>query len=240
MKNELCEDLYHAQLYAAYDDYSDEGSDEEDFTEEQDTLEKQGSAEEASKISDKSPIKKNIDGEPFEKKSGEASFLTGTSKALKDEDSENSSSEDTEEYSDAKIKVTDDPKNEGTPQHALVVKTVTVDEKALSEQDLYFTCALQHFQMKKPKEKLYLFSSAFRSGWFYISTSVGGHNDRAKLNNYLSRSPQHEPVTQEKLEEQYVTLRDTISTSVRVWLIKIKYPIQHFFRTITTIALLIT
>lgn len=195
-KNELCKDLYHAQLY-------EEGVDKS-LTEE-DPGEPPLKKARMTNVTVGSDISGMIEASVSQRRPS-----TGESVA-----EEATSSAGTAMDVDSEMKVTDDPTNSGLPIHALVVKTVIVGEKALPEHDLYFTCALLNSKTRKPSENLYLFSSAFLSGWYYISTLVDQHRDRAMLSHYLIKSPEFINLSRNDLEEQYVNMRQGIGMFIR-------------------------
>lgn len=108
-------------------------------------------------------------------------------------------------------RVTDDPTNRGNPTHALVVKKLTIRDRALpDEEDIFFHCAIKDIRSRIPDEKMYLLSYAFLSRWFYVSTLDNKHENHASLRNYMSISPEYVNLDSKELEEKYVKMRETM------------------------------
>lgn len=120
--------------------------------------------------------------------------------------------QDNEESVDSSIdsRVTDDPTNSGNPTHALVVKKVSIADKASDEEDIFFQCAIRNIHGRIPKEKMYLLSFAFLSHWLYTSTPDNEHVEHAKLRHNMGVSPDFVDLEEEALERKYINTRETI------------------------------
>lgn len=105
------------------------------------------------------------------------------------------SQEESDEEDEPDIIVTDGMTDENSPRHHLMVKELATDDIVLLEQELFFTCSILNSGSSEPKEDLYLFSTAFLSGWFYISTLATQSQEQATL-KHEKDEPSHDQATQ--------------------------------------------